>query len=1236
MSNEFDGRIRLDDHPQAYLPGDRRRALASRMSMADRVSGAALFADVSGFTALTEALAIELGAQRGAEELTATLNTVFHAVIADIDRYGGQVIYFSGDAITCWLDGDDGIRAVAAGLDIQRTMDTVGRVTTPAGTEVILAIKVAIAVGPARRFVVGDPKIQLIDVLAGSIVDKLAETEQLAEKGDVLLTDSVVASLGPRVTTSEEVRKGQRVVRAEALTVDVAEIDPGPEPVLPEAELRPWLLPVVYERLVTGRGEFLAELRSAFPMFVRFAGIDYDDDPEAPAALDAFVRRSQEVLTRHGGNLLQLTLGDKGAYLFAVFGSPVAHGDDADRALAAALELRAAAEMAARDLQIGVTSGRVRSGTYGHDLRRTFTCLGDPVNLSARLMSLAPSGAIYASDAVRRAATERFRWEEIGTFPVKGRLANVQVWALDGHSVTAVNRDLRFPLPIVGRDAELDAIDRAFAEAVSGRGRVIALSADAGQGKFRLIAEAVRRFRAGGAFVAFGEVAVIDANSSYAVWREVWRSLLAVDDLASGDKQVRAVRRFLVGIGPDQARRAALLAPVLGIDIAENALTRRFDAKLRKTSLEALLTDVLIAQAQRGAFVIVLEDCHRLDPLSRDLLEVLVRAGAKHPVLFLVGYRPVGAPGGGLGLNALPYVTELELGELPTAAAESLAAAKLRQLYGEEVSGAHALIDLVVRRAEGNPFYIEELLNFVHGTGIDPSRPEQLGPLSLPGSLHSLVLSRIDGLAEAPRRTLKVASVLGRGFTGPMVERVYPDLGSDQEVRANLLAGRRAELVVIDREEDASWLFRHAITRDVAYESLPFALRSQLHARCGAEIEADGADAIEADLDLLAYHWWQSDNRDKKIQYLGRAGDAAQAKYANQAAIDYFERLAGLVEGGARSDALRRAGKVLELVGNWERAREVNEEALELARTAADRSGEARCEVALAEVSRKQGRFDEAAERLERAGVTFTELREDSGTGQVLHLTGTLAAQQGRYGSARTNYSASLEVRERIGDRAAAAAVLSNLGVVAEYSGELDESQRFHERALALRTEIGDRWGIAVSHTNLGMIAILGGRPADARRSFEESMRISVEVGDTWMVAISHNNLGNACRGLGDWNGARSAYAAAAQAYLPHDDRWALAFLFEDVAVLAAVLAQPIAALELLGAADRCRADVGSPRPDSLTAEMMAPIDDSCEAAGLEEAARSEARDRGYGWDLDRSGVAVFRVCERTDPGWQR
>ncbi|MGP1675335.1 MAG: hypothetical protein ACTS8Z_08990, partial [Candidatus Limnocylindrales bacterium] len=153
------------DEPEAYIARDRRRALAARTDMPDRVHGAALFADISGFTPLTEALAAELGPQRGAEELTAHLGRVFHAVIEELDRHGGDVIYFSGDAITCWLDGDDGVRATAAALAMQAAMAREGRIRTPAGTEVQLALKVAVAVGPARRFVVGDPDIQLIDVL---------------------------------------------------------------------------------------------------------------------------------------------------------------------------------------------------------------------------------------------------------------------------------------------------------------------------------------------------------------------------------------------------------------------------------------------------------------------------------------------------------------------------------------------------------------------------------------------------------------------------------------------------------------------------------------------------------------------------------------------------------------------------------------------------------------------------------------------------------------------------------------------------------------------------------------------------------------------------------------------------------------------------------------------------------------------------------------------------------------
>src|SRR5215470_10366347 len=164
----------------AHIPGDRRRALATGIPIPDRVRGAALFADISGFTPLTEALVNELGPHRGAEELTANLNRVFHALISDLERFGGDVIYFSGDAITCWIDKDDGTRATSCALAMQRTMSNLGEVVTPAGARVRLAMKVAAAVGEARRFLVGDPGVQLIDVLAGRLMDDLASAERVA------------------------------------------------------------------------------------------------------------------------------------------------------------------------------------------------------------------------------------------------------------------------------------------------------------------------------------------------------------------------------------------------------------------------------------------------------------------------------------------------------------------------------------------------------------------------------------------------------------------------------------------------------------------------------------------------------------------------------------------------------------------------------------------------------------------------------------------------------------------------------------------------------------------------------------------------------------------------------------------------------------------------------------------------------------------------------------------------
>ena len=183
---------------------------------------------------------------------------------------------------------------------------------------------------------VGDPDIQLIDVLAGALIDDLADAEHHAEQGEVVLDPSSLAAVGERVTLAETRHDPERERTFGVVERLLVEVPDGRGPASrrrwTRTLVRPWLLPAVYERLRTGRGELLAELRPAFPVFLRFDGIDYDDDPDAIAKLDDFVRQAQRIMAGYGGNVLQLTLGDKGAYLYGVFGSPIAHEDDAARA----------------------------------------------------------------------------------------------------------------------------------------------------------------------------------------------------------------------------------------------------------------------------------------------------------------------------------------------------------------------------------------------------------------------------------------------------------------------------------------------------------------------------------------------------------------------------------------------------------------------------------------------------------------------------------------------------------------------------------------------------------------------------------------------------------------------------------------------------------------------------------------------------------------------------------------
>ena len=241
------------------------------------------------------------------------------------------------------------LRAVACAGDMQAAVREFPPISLPGRQPVSLAVKVAVASGPARRFVVGDPAFQLIDTLAGQTLARVAAAEHLAGPGDVVLDESTWSSLSaagpvPGCQPDWRVSDGQSFAVLSGLPAfpAVSHASPVAGLTLPPEVIRPWVIPAVWDRLQAGLGEFLAELRPATALFLNFEGIDYDGDEAACQVLDAFIRRVQAVLSGLEGTFMQLTIGDKGNYFYASFGAPVAHEDDARRALSAALELRSA------------------------------------------------------------------------------------------------------------------------------------------------------------------------------------------------------------------------------------------------------------------------------------------------------------------------------------------------------------------------------------------------------------------------------------------------------------------------------------------------------------------------------------------------------------------------------------------------------------------------------------------------------------------------------------------------------------------------------------------------------------------------------------------------------------------------------------------------------------------------------------------------------------------------------
>ncbi len=629
-------------------------------------------------------------------------------------------------------------------------------------------------------------------------------------------------------------------------------------------------------------------------------------DPEETREIMARIFGSAaEIVGRYEGRIEKF-VGDA---IMAIFGVPVAHEDDPVRAVRAALELheavaRLSPEVEGRAgvpiaLHSGVNTGVVVTGELHFD-RGTAGPLGDTINLAARLMNAAPSGEVWVGGETRHLIDVAFELDDLGTREFKGKSQPVAVARVRGaRAHDAAGRQFRGAF--VGRQAELGALLGATENMRDGEAQAIGICGDAGTGKTRLVSE----FRAQLATDLQWMEGRAYPYAQHIPYAPLIDMLSHVWNIAETDSPAQVRAKLTAGIsdalGSTTDDALSLYLHLYHLDQDEGVVIEREAFQER---LLAAIRRILAALARRAPTVVCLQDLHWADASTATLLRGLVEDPGG-PILLLGNYRP--------GYTPPPGMQVIELRELsPRQTAELLASL----LQGEPPA---ALARFVAERSDGNPFYVEEVVNSLVETQVlvrSPqgwALPRPLAEAGVPATIRGVIAARIDRLDETRRRVLRHAAVVGREFLYSVVALVTDDAVA---VGPSLTQLQAADLIRARRPEpDLEYIFKHALTQDVAYDGLLKAERQVLHARTARAMEAVLADRIPEFVETLAYHFQRGAVAGKAIHYLVEAGKKCVARYALVEAESHFRAAYALIGDSERTPEQSRT--LAELLCAW-------------------------------------------------------------------------------------------------------------------------------------------------------------------------------------------------------------------------------------------------------------------------------------------------------------------------------
>ena len=929
---------------------------ADSTPLASPVSGsfeaAVLFVDISGFTALTELLA-QKGAI-GVEELTTHLNAYFGQLIELIIAHKGDIFKFAGDAMLAIWPAESMSLYLATYCAAQCALAILNDLGKYQAANTELRLHMGIGAGKLQEFYIGGLNGRWEYLVAGEPIAQVGLAETAAGIGEVCVS-----------LTAWELIKDQflgtllasNVVRLEGfnLLTSVADrrlLNIGKSPPIAiydemQERLERYVSVGVVERLKVGQTDWLGDLRRVSVIFLNLPGIDYDTDGVLDF-ISTIINSIQNILQVYEGTLNKFLVDDKGSTLVIGFGlPPFSHEDDSVRCAIAGMALLENLRSLGLQPKIGIATGTCYSGVIGSQQRREYTIIGAVVNLAARLMQAAQDG-ILCDERTFELAKTRIQFESLTPIKLKGIKDAVQVF----YPLREVRQDLPWWMvgktekSIVGREKERLLLGHKLEQVKVGVSGVVAICGEAGIGKSCLIENLLLQAQELGVGSLVGAGNAIARSKPYHAWNAVFSHLWDLSFLTDLEAKKSQILDLLED-EPQWLEKAALLNEVLGLDLPDTEVSAALVGQQRAEATRDLLVELLQDSVNRSPKLLVLEDAHWLDSSSWAL--VLAVAQKVKPLLLAIARRPMGeqVPEEYDRMLRIEGVEQLHLEAMPATDTLDLLCRRL----GVK-SLPDSMAELIEKKAEGNPFFSEELAYGLREAGVIEIQNGEcriaagvgnLNELNFPATVQAVIASRIDRLSPREQLTLKVASAIGRSFGFQLLRDIHPIEEDKPELPNYLMKLERFDLTPMETPEpDLRYMFKHIITQEVAYGLMLHSQRRQIHESLALWYERS-YEELSGFYAILAHHWSQTLVAEKAIFYLEKAGEQAVRSHALREAVQLFsealewlETLPDTVERkeqelrlqialGAPLMAIKGYGAV-EVKKTYDRARELGQE----------------------------------------------------------------------------------------------------------------------------------------------------------------------------------------------------------------------------------------------------------------------------------------------------------------------